>query len=157
MNSIENPQKLCQSMLDMSERIENINAMTGIIMLVKVATDSFLMSGCLCSLSMTDLDATSKISVFFFLISAFLDLTVSCRSSQLIINSMNNLCKAIDTHLSLHSKTEQDYRQYQLILSMKEYFKLKVLNLFDLKDVTILVIIGYVANYAVILIQTQQN
>lgn len=155
MNSVDSPQKLCQSMLEMSERIEKINAMTGVIMMVKVGTNSLIMSGCLCSLALKELDTTSKTSLFFFLISSFMDITVSCRSSQLIINSMNNMCKAIDNNLSLHSKTEQDYRQYQLILSMKDYFKLKVMNLFDLKDVTILVIIGYVANYAVILIQTQ--
>jgi len=76
-----------------------------------------------------------------------------------MINSMADLCKEVKTILILDSGYGDGgrvdyYKQLNIIMSMRESIKLKVLSLFDLKTVTILAIMGYVTNYAIILIQT---
>lgn len=146
---------LSQKMIELSSKVEKINSLTGIIMLVKIVSNSVLISGSTCALAVGELDLTSKVALIGFAVTSLIDITIGCRSSQLVINAMNNLCKIIENMLSIKSFNEDDYRQLKLIVSLKEYFKYNVLDLFDLKDVTILLTISYITNYAVILIQTQ--
>ncbi len=51
--------------------------------------------------------------------------------------------------------TKKDRKQLKTILRVRKSIKFSVLGMFDLKNVTILLIISNVMNYAVILIQTQ--
>ena len=154
-NVVKRPFKLCDKVIEMRIKIDKLNKLTGVIFLVKFMSNSAEISGCICAMAVGRMDLTSTISLFGFLCVSVMDIVVSCRSSQLIINAMNNLCHTLENYLSLNGFNEDDYRQLKLTISMKDSFKYQVLNLFDLKDLTILSITGYIANYAVILIQTQ--
>ena len=154
-NMVKRPFKLCHKVIEMRIKIDKLNLLAGIIFLTKIIANGVDISGCVCAVAVGHLDLTSTISISGFLCVCIMDIVVSCRSSQLIINAMNNLCHTIENYLSLNGFNEDDYRQLKLTISMKDSFKYQVLNLFDLKDLTILSITGYIANYAVILIQTQ--
>ena len=150
-----NCQRFYESMIQLRTKIDCFNSLTGLAMFVKVGSDALIVAGCLCAFAAGGLDPIVMASLSCYVVSCMCDIVFSCRASQLVINSMTKLCKAIDQHIGNHTITEYDYRQLQLITTMKRSFQFQVLNLFDLKDVTILIIIGYVTNYAVILVQTQ--
>ena len=155
MNLVNDCKQFCQTIIELRTKIERLNSLVGIVMLVKIMSNAVQISGCLCVVSVGHTDLTSTLSLTCFLITCLVDIILCCHSSQIVINAMNELCTAIENNMSTHSLTDSDYRQLKLILSMKDSFKYQVLNLFDLKDLTILSIIGYIANYSVILIQTQ--
>ncbi len=68
---------------------------------------------------------------------------------------MDDLCEAIEEQLESEVLTKGDRKQLKTILRVRKSIKFSVLGMFDLKSVTILLIISNVLNYAVILIQTQ--
>jgi hypothetical protein len=53
--------------------------------------------------------------------------------------------------------SSDDYEKAKLILSLRKEIKYSASTLFALKSTTILIIVSYVVNYAVILIQTSGN
>lgn len=147
--------RLYQSMRQLRLKIDQLNSLTGVVMFVKFGSDSLVVAACLCALAAGGVNKTIAACLFCFVVTSMADIVINCRSSQLIIESMATLCKTIDNHIASHDMSDYDYRQLNLIFRMKRSFRYQVLNLFELKDVTILVIIGYVTNYAVILVQTQ--
>ncbi len=88
-------------------------------------------------------------------LSELLDITVGCHSPQIIIDSMDDLCEAIEEQLASEVLTKGDKKLLKTILRVRKSIKFSALGIFDLKNVTILLIISNVLNYAVILIQTQ--
>jgi len=68
---------------------------------------------------------------------------------------MKSLTKATEQRLMDQNMSFEEYKLTQIIIGMREQIRFSGSTLFDLKSVTVLMISGYVANYAVILIQTQ--
>lgn len=62
-------------------------------------------------------------------------------------NALSGQCRAVE---------DVEYRCLQHICSMKDSFAYSVLNLFDLRSVTILAILSNVCNYSTILIQVKR-
>ena len=152
-------QVLCESVLMLRNQLETINDMIGVIMLIKIFVNAMFMSTCVCVLSLIGIPVNAIISIIGFAIISVSDIVSVCYASQLMINSMADFCKEVEKILILDSGYGDGgqvdyYKQFNIILSMRENIKLKVFSLFDLKTVTILAIVGYVTNYAVILIQT---
>ncbi len=88
------------------------------------------------------------------LICSAMDILAVCRSSQDIINSMESMIKATKRRISNNSLSSEDYRSAKVILSLRKEIRFSASTLFDLKCVTALMVLSYVTNYAVILIQT---
>lgn len=145
---------LCESILELRQRIDSINSHIGLLMFVKVFINAMVIPSALCSVYVGRLPVNAVIGITGLALASLIDIYVLCQSSQTMIDSMADLCKEVEKMLIL--KTFEDYihKQLYVILSMKNYIRIRVLCLFDLKTVTVLAIIGYVANYAIILIQT---
>jgi hypothetical protein len=86
-----------------------------------------------------------------------MDLLAICRSSQNIINSMDSMIKATERRIAFNYLSSEDYKKAKLIVGMRKNFRFSASTLFVLKTTTILMILSYVTNYAVILIQTSGN
>jgi len=84
-----------------------------------------------------------------------LDIISICYSSQNIINSMESLIKITEQKLIGRNISFEEYKLAQILIGLRERIRFSASTLFDLKSVTVLMISGYVANYAVILIQTR--
>ena len=84
-----------------------------------------------------------------------LDLFAGCYASQMIIDSMTGLCQAIEHRLIVEPLSSEENDQLKVVLGMRKSIKYNVLGLFDLKTITILIVVNYAANFAIILIQTQ--
>jgi len=84
-----------------------------------------------------------------------LDIVSICCSSQNIINSMESLIKVTEQKLIDRNISFEEYKLAQIIIGLRERIRFSASTLFDLKSVTVLMISGYVASYAVILIQTR--
>ncbi len=89
-----------------------------------------------------------------FMVCSVMDILVTCRSSQDIINSMESMIKTTKRRISRNSLSSEDYRLAKVILSLRKDIRFRASTLFDLKSVTALMLFSYVTNYAVILIQT---
>ena len=137
----------------------------GYIVIVKVFVNGILLSSGLCGLaknfnrdgSTPDglFDMNAIIAIGCFCLTSLLDLFAGCYASQLIIDSMTHLCQAIEHRLIVDPFSSDENEQLKLILGMRKSIKYNVLGLFDLKTITILVVVNYAANFAIILIQTQ--
>lgn len=147
-------QTLCESILELRTRIEDINGHIGLLMFIKVFINAMLMPSTICSIYVGALPLNGKVGVFMFAVASLTDIYVLCLSSQIMIDSMCHLCKEVEKMLILKSFEDCIHKQLYVILTMKNNIRIKVLGLFDLKTVTVLAIIGYVTNYAIILIQT---
>ncbi len=86
-----------------------------------------------------------------------MDLLAICRSSQNIINSMESMIEATESRIAFTYLRSQDYKKAKLIVGMRKNFSFSASTLFVLKTTTTLMILSYVANYTVILIQTSGN
>jgi len=153
-------QSTCETVFDLKQKIDRFNSSVGFITIVKVFVNGIYLSSGLCGLagnfsseSVKDLNAVT--AIVCYCLSSLLDIIVGCCSSQGVIDSMNSLCHEIELKLVVKRLTYDQYRQLKVVLGMRKTIKFKCMGLFDLKSVTILVIISYVVNYAVILIQTQ--
>lgn len=131
------------------------------------------------------LDVESLVALGLLFCCQLVDEVVSCFSSQAIADEMDDLIRAIQEmtaqqcteflHLSSSSQqassssVEEDnelnqyrlvedveYRCLQHICSMKDSFCYNVMNMFDLRSFTVLVILSNVCNYSVLLIQTSE-
>jgi hypothetical protein len=89
-----------------------------------------------------------------FMICAAIDILAVCLSSQNIINSMKSMIKATKDRIAFTYLSSEDYKKAKLILSMRKEIGFSASTLFVLKSTTVLMALSYVANYAVILIQT---
>ena len=145
---------LCESILELRQRIEDINSHIGLLMFAKVFINAMMMPSALCSIFVGNLPLNAIIGISGLALASLVDIIVLCTSSQIMIDSMADLCKEVEKLLILKTFDDCIHKQLYVILSMKNYIRIKVLCLFDLKTVTVLAIIGYVANYGIILIQT---
>lgn len=146
--------QLCQSVVELRQGVEDINAHIGLILFVKVFVNAMIVPSVLCSIFVGRLPPIGVLGVSGFAIACLIDICVICYSSQIMINAMADLCRQVEQMLALDSLDDCTHKQLHLILSMKNNIRLNVLGLFDLKTMTVLVIIGNIANYAVILIET---
>jgi hypothetical protein len=64
------------------------------------------------------------------------------------------MIKATKDRIALTYLSSEDYKKAKLILSMRKEIGFSASTLFVLKSTTVLMALSYVANYAVILIQT---
>ena len=136
-------------------RLEEINGQIGLLMFIKIFINAMLIPAALCSLYLGgNLPANAIVGVCLFAVTSLTDIFMLCHSSQIMIDSMADLCKEVETMLIMKTFDDSIHKQLFVILSMKKYIRIKVLCMFDLKTVTVLAIIGYVTNYAIILIQT---
>ena len=94
------------------------------------------------------------VGVCLFALTSFADILMLCHSSQIMIDAMDDLCKEVETLLIMKQFDDSIHKQLYVILSMKKHIRIKVFGMFDLRAVTMLAILGYVTNYAIILIQT---
>jgi hypothetical protein len=95
--------------------------------------------------------------VSLMICSAMIILAV-CLSSQNIINSMESMIKETKHRIAFtNNMGSDDYEKAKLILSMRKEIRFSASTLFVLKSTTVLMILSYVTNYAVILIQTSGN
>ncbi len=92
-----------------------------------------------------------------FMICAAIDILAVCLSSQNIINSMESMIKATKSRIAFTYLSSEDYKNVLLILSMRKEIRFSASTLFIVKSTTVLMILSYVANYAVILIQTSDK
>jgi hypothetical protein len=137
-----------------------MNSAVGSIIIVKLFTNGILLSSGICALANKISEGLvenliSIIIIICFSLISILDLIVCCYSSELIENSMSRLCNAIEYYIITKPINVREYQMLLTVLGVKKTLKFNVLGLFNLKTVTVLVIFGYVFNYAVILIQTQ--
>ena len=137
---------LCESMLELRQQIDTINANIGLLMFIKVFVNAVVMPSALCSIFVGNLPMNAIIGISGLALASLLDIYILCHSSQIMIDSMAELCKEVEKMLILKTFEECVHKQLYIILSMKKYIRIKVLCLFDLKTVTVLAIIGYVAN-----------
>ncbi len=150
-----------KSLVKLREKVEEFNSLlcTGII--IKVFANSLLLSTELCLLadringSNNDLLRNHN-SIIIDVIAA-MDLLAICRSSQNIINSMESMIEATESRIAFTYLSSQDYKKAKLIVGMRKNFSFSASTLFVLKTTTTLMILSYVANYTVILIQTSGN
>ncbi|CAG2166916.1 unnamed protein product, partial [Oppiella nova] len=143
-------QVLCEGIWALRNQLETINDMIGVIMLIKVFANAIFMSTCVCVVSLVGIPVNAIIGIIGFGLISVSDIVSVCYVSQLMINSMADLCKEVEKILILDSGYGDGgrvdyYKQLNIIMSMRESIKLKVLSLFDLKTVTILAIMGYMA------------
>lgn len=148
------PKILCESVLELRQHIEEVNHHIGLLVFVKVIINSVNMSSVVCRVFVGNLPLNYSLGISVFAMNCLADLYALCYSSQVMIDSMADLCKEVENSLIMKKFDDYVHKQLYIILSMKSYIKIRVFGLFDLKTVTLLAIIGYVANYAIILIQT---
>jgi hypothetical protein len=136
-----------------------MNGSLAYVMFIKTIIDSVLLSADFCVITdnfgKESLDYKVILSMICLCLSELLDITVGCHSPQIIIDSMDDLCEAIEEQLASEVLTKGDRKLLKTILRVRKSIKFSVLGMFDLKNVTILLIISNALNYAVILIQTQ--
>jgi hypothetical protein len=139
--------------------MNTMNGSLAYVMFIKTIIDSVLLSAGFCVIAdnfgKESLDYNVILSMICLCLSELVDITVGCHSSQIIIDSMDDLCEAIEEQLTSEVLTKVDRKQLNTILRVRKSIKFSVLGMFDLKSVTILLIISNVLNYAIILIQTQ--
>ncbi len=152
-------QLISRAVLDMRKKINTMNGSLAYVMFIKTIIDSVLLSAGFCVIAdnfgKESLDYNVILPMICLCLSELLDITVGCHSSQIIIDSMDDLCEAIEEQLASEVLTKGDRKLLKTILRVRKSIKFSALGIFDLKNVTILLIISNVLNYAVILIQTQ--
>jgi hypothetical protein len=67
---------------------------------------------------------------------------------------MESMIKATKRRISNYILSSEDYRLAKVILSLRKEIRFSASTLFVVKSTTVLMALSYVANYAVILIQT---
>ncbi len=87
-------------------------------------------------------------------LTSLIEMTTSCRSSQEIIDAMENLCQQIEWKMVMSPSSQDQLQSVKVILNMRKYIRFTAMKFFGLKSATILTLVSYVGSYAVILIQT---
>jgi hypothetical protein len=94
-------------------------------------------------------------SITALVASSLLEIIISCKSSQNMINVTEKLCQQVEWKMVLSPVTQQDLQDVKVILNMRKKIRFRALNYFGIKSATILTLVSYVGSYAVILIQTR--
>jgi hypothetical protein len=145
-------------LLDLNEKVDLMNSLLSKALVIKVLVKGFLLSSGFCILSdyfnEIDNNLYQILAMVSFMVCSVMDILVTCRSSQDIINSMESMIKTTKRRISRNSLSSEDYRLAKVILSLRKDIRFRASTLFDLKSVTALMLFSYVTNYAVILIQT---
>ena len=129
---------------------------------INVLTNSILLSAEFCILSDHFSESNNNlraiIATVSLIICSAMTIIAICLSSQNVMNSMESMIKETKRRIAFTNKLSSDYfEKAKLILSMRKEIKFSASTLFALKSTTLLLIVSYVANYAVILIQTSGN
>ena len=157
-------QTICQTILDLRRKLQKMYSSLGFVVIVKLFVNGILLSSGLCGLANNfnrdgstpgKVDINAIIAIGCFCLTSMLDLFAGCYASQLIIDSMTRLCQVIENRLIVKPFSTEENDQLKVILGMRKSIKYNVLGLFDLKTITVFIVINYAANFAVILIQTQ--
>ncbi len=145
-------------MLDLNEKVDQMNSLLSKAIVIKVLISGFLLSSGFCILSdyfnQINNNLYQIIAMISFMICSAMDILTVCRSSQDIINSMESMIKATKRRISNYILSSEDYRLAKVILSLRKEIRFSASTLFVVKSTTVLMALSYVANYAVILIQT---
>ncbi len=144
----------------MREKVDEINSLLYIE--IKVLANSLLLSAKFCVLSEYFNESNDNlhaiIAIVSLIICSVMVILAVCLSSQNIINSMESMIKETKRRIAFtNNLSSDDYEKAKLILSLRKEIKYSASTLFALKSTTILIIVSYVVNYAVILIQTSGN
>jgi len=135
-----------------------MNSLLSKAIVIKVLINGFLLSSGFCVLSDYFNEFNNNlyqiIAVVSLMICSAMDILVVCHSSQDIINSMESMIKATKRRISNNSLSSEDYRLAKVILSLRKQIRFSASTLFGLKSITAIMLLSYVTNYAVILIQT---
>jgi hypothetical protein len=148
---------LGKSLIKLKEKVDEFNSLLYIEIVIKVLSFSLLLSAEFCLLAHYFNDSNNLYQIIVmvsFMICAAIDILAVCLSSQNIINSMESMIKATKDRIALTYLSSEDYKKAKLILSMRKEIGFSASTLFVLKSTTVLMALSYVANYAVILIQT---
>jgi len=97
------------------------------------------------------------VAILSYIITQSMGIILICSSSQNIINSMESLTNATEQRIIDRSLSSEEYKLAKVVMGLRKRIIFSAWTLFDLKSVTVLMIFGHVANYAVILIQTRDN
>jgi hypothetical protein len=149
------------SLIKLREKIEEFNSLLYIRIKIKVFANNLLLSTEFCLLADRINESNNDLYIIIVLVSfmlcAAMNLLALCRSSQNIIDSMESMIKATELRIAFTYLSSEDYKKAKLIVGMRTNFRYSSSTLFVLKTTTTLMILSYVANYAVILIQTSGN
>jgi hypothetical protein len=148
---------LGKSLIKLKEKVDEFNSLLYIEIVIKVLSFSLLLSAEFCLLAHYFNDSNNLYQIIVmvsFMICAAIDILAVCLSSQNIINSMESMIKATKDRIAFTYLSSEDYKKAKLILSMRKEIGFSASTLFVLKSTTVLMALSYVANYAVILIQT---
>jgi hypothetical protein len=146
-----------KSLIKLREKVDEFNSLLYIEIVIKVLSFSLLLSAEFCLLAHYFNDSNNLYQIIVmvsFMICAAIDILAVCLSSQNIINSMESMIKATKDRIAFTYLSSEDYKKAKLILSMRKEIGFSASTLFVLKSTTVLMALSYVANYAVILIQT---
>jgi hypothetical protein len=150
-----------KSLIKLREKVEEFNSLLYTVITIKVFANSLLLAMELCLLADYINDSNNNLYIItvlvLFMLCAAMDLLAICQSSQNIINSMESMIKATERRIAFTYLSSEDYKKAKLIVGMRKNFRFSASTLFVLKTTTTLMILSYVANYAVILIQTSGN
>ncbi len=147
-------------MINLREKVDEINSLLYIE--IKVLANSLLLSAKFCVLSEYFNESNDNlhaiIAIVSLIICSVVVILAVCLSSQNIINSMESMIKETKRRIAFaNNLSSYDYEKAKLILSMGKEIRFSASTLFVLKSTTLLMILSYVTNYAVILIQTSGN
>lgn len=88
-------------------------------------------------------------------LSTLLDIVISCKSSQKLIDATERLSQQTEWKMVLSPVSQSDLQNVKVILGMRKKIRFSAYHFFGLKAATILTLVSYVGSYAVILIQTR--
>ncbi len=151
---------LGKSLINLREKVDEINSLLCIE--IKVLANSLLLSTEFCILSEyfdeTNCNLRAIIAMVSLIICSAMTILAVCLSSQNIMNSMESMIKETKRRIAFTNKlSSDDLEKAKLILSMRKEIRFSASTLFVLKSTTLLIILSYVTNYTVILIQTSGN
>jgi len=150
---------LGKSLFYLREKIEKINSLLSYTIIIKIMMNGILLSTALCILadyfSRNYQNGYQITAILSYITCDSMGIILVCTSSQNIINSMESLTKATEQRLIDRSLSLEEYKFAKVVIGFRKRIRFTASSLFDLKSVTVLMISGYVANYAIILIQTR--
>jgi hypothetical protein len=152
---------LGKSLIKLREKVDEFNSLLYIEIVIKVLSFSLLLSVEICLLADYFNDSKNNlyqiIVMVSFMICGAIDILGVCLSSQNVINSMESMIKATKRRIAFTYLSSEDYKKAKLILNMGKEIRFSASTLFVIKSTTVLIILSYVANYTVILIQTSDK
>ena len=181
MKNYKNYGLLLEEILCLNHKVKDLNGAVSVTIMVKLVTNGILLASVVCGLEekIHDevIDVVPITALLLFAFTQIIDQAVSCYSSQMIINNMDQLSQQIREMTAKHCTEmlqvtslpytspnsvnqqrnieEVEYRCLQHICATGNSMCYSVLNMFDLRSLTVLITLSNVCNYAVLLIQTK--